>query len=146
MPIRTGQADWHGNLKEGSGKLRTGSGAYEGPYSFMSRFEEGAGTNPEELVAAAHAGCYSMALSNGLDQAGFKPTRVSTKASAHLTKGDDGFAVRKIELDVEADVPNIELAAFTEIAEKTKLACPISKLVTGAEITLKVKLLSGSTV
>jgi osmotically inducible protein OsmC len=145
MPIRTGQADWHGNLKEGNGTLRTGSGAYEGPYSFMSRFEEGAGTNPEELVAAAHAGCYSMALSNGLDQAGFTPRRVSTKASAHLTKGDDGFAVRRIELDVEAEVPNIDEARFVEIAEKTKTACPISKLLTGAEITLSVKLLSSST-
>ena len=145
MPIRTGQATWQGNLKEGDGTLRTGSGAYEGPYSFMSRFEEGKGTNPEELVAAAHAGCYAIALAHGLDQAGFTPKQVRSKASAHLEKGDDGFAVTKIQLDVEADVPGIDEAKFTEIAQATKTACPISKLVAAATITLSARLLSGTT-
>ena len=145
MPIRNGQAVWQGNLKEGNGTLKVGSGAYEGPCSFTSRFEEGSGTNPEELVAAAHAACFSMALSHGLDQAGHTPTRVITKAQAHLEKGDDGFSVTTINLDVEADVPGLDDATFQEIALKTKSGCPISKLVTGAKVTLNAKLLAGAT-
>lgn len=145
MPIRTGQAVWKGTLKEGAGTLRTQSGAYEGPYNFVSRFESGPQTNPEELVAAAHAACYSMALSAGLEKAGFKATRIATKASLHLEKGDSGFSIPQIDLDVEADVPGVDEKKFAEISEATKSGCPISKLVTGARISLKARLLSGAT-
>jgi osmotically inducible protein OsmC len=145
MPVRTSSAVWKGTLKEGSGTLKTGSGAYEGPYNFVSRFESGPQTNPEELVAAAHAGCYSMALSAGLERAGFKASRIATKASLHLDKVDSGFAITRIELDVEADVPGVDEKKFAEVAEATKSGCPISKLVTGAKITLKARLLAGAT-
>lgn len=145
MPIRSSQAVWKGTLKEGSGTLKTGSGAYEGPYNFVSRFESGAATNPEELVAAAHAGCYSMAMSGGLERAGFKAVRIATKASVHLDKTDAGFTVTQIDLDVEADVPGIDDKKFAEIAEGTKSGCPISRLLTGAKITLKARLMSSAT-
>jgi lipoyl-dependent peroxiredoxin len=145
MPVRTSQAVWKGTLKEGSGTLRTGSGAYDGPYNFVSRFESGTQTNPEELVAAAHAGCYSMAMSGGLEKAGFKAVRISTKASVHLEKLEAGFTVTRIELDVEADVPGLDEKKFAEIAENTKIGCPISRLLTGAKITVKARLLTGAT-
>lgn len=144
MPVRTGQAVWKGTLKEGAGTLRTGSGAYDGPYNFVSRFESGSETNPEELVAAAHAGCYSMALSAGLEKAGFKATRIATKASVHLEKLESGFAITTIDLDVEADVPGVDEKKFAEISEATKTGCPISKLLTGAKINLRARLLSGA--
>ena len=112
MSIRTGTGFWEGNLRDGKGNLNVGSGAYEGAYSFGSRFEEAPGTNPEELVAAAHAACYSMALSHGLDQAGHTATRVTTRAVVHLEKGDDGFSITRIELDVEAEVAGIGEAKF----------------------------------
>src|SRR5213076_664379 len=114
MPTRTSSATWQGTLKEGAGTMRLESGAYEGPFSYVSRFEQGSGTNPEELIAAAHAGCYSMALSNGLSQAGFVPRRVHTVAKVHLEKGDAGFGIPKIELVLDADVPGITEAKFKE--------------------------------
>ena len=144
MPVRTGQAVWKGTLKEGSGTLRTQSGAYEGPYNFVSRFESGPQTNPEELVAAAHAACYSMALSAGLEKAGFKATKVSTKASVHLEKLEAGFTITHIDLDVEADVPGVDDKKFAEISDATKSGCPISRLLTGAQINLRARLLSGA--
>ena len=145
MPVRTGNAVWKGTLKEGSGTLRTQSGAYEGPYNFVSRFESGPQTNPEELVAAAHAACYSMALSAGLEKAGFKATKVATKASVHLEKLEAGFTITHIDLDVEADVPGVDDKKFAEISEATKSGCPISRLLTGAKINLKARLLTGAT-
>ena len=142
MPTRTSEATWEGNLAEGNGRMTVGKGAYEGPYSFKSRFEDGVGTNPEELIAAAHAGCYSMALSNGLDKAGHTPTRVHTTAKVHLDKAQEGgFYISKIDLHVEADVPGIDDDTFQEQAETAKENCPISKLLKpGAEITLDAKL------
>jgi len=140
MPVRTGEATWEGNLKNGKGTMRLGSGAYSGAYSFSSRFEEGKGTNPEELIAAAHAGCFSMALSHGLDQAGHKPKRVSTKAKVHLEKVADGFKITTIELDTEAEIPGIDEKEFLKHAEAAKKGCPVSMLLTGAEIKLKAKL------
>jgi lipoyl-dependent peroxiredoxin len=116
MPVRNADARWEGDLPSGKGTMRFGGGAFEGQYSFSSRFEDGAGTNPEELIAAAHAGCFSMALSNGLAKAGFTPTRVDTTASVHLEKTDAGFGITKIALRTEADVPGIDEAAFTEQA------------------------------
>jgi lipoyl-dependent peroxiredoxin len=142
MPLRSAQAVWEGDLKQGHGTVRLGSGAFEGAYSFLSRFENGTGTNPEELIAAAHAGCFSMALSNGLSQAGFPPKRVATTAKVHLEKGPDGFGIPQIDLTTEASVPGINEAQFREQAEKAKQNCPISKLLAAAKITLDAKLVS----
>jgi osmotically inducible protein OsmC len=140
MATRNSEAVWEGDLKSGKGTVKLGSGAYEGAYSFASRFESGSGTNPEELIAAAHAGCFSMALSHGLSQAGFVPRRVHTTAKVHLEKTSDGFAIPRIDLHTEADVPNIDEAAFREQAEKAKRNCPVSKVLAGAEISLDAKL------
>lgn len=136
MPVRTSQATWEGNLKEGKGRMKFG-GAFDGAFSFASRFEEGPGTNPEELIAAAHAGCFSMAFSNELSKAGFIPKRVSTTAKVHL----ENATITKIELITEGDVPGIDESKFLEIGEGAKKNCPVSRLVTGATITLQAKLL-----
>ncbi|HVO50664.1 MAG TPA: OsmC family protein [Thermoanaerobaculia bacterium] len=140
MPARTASAVWTGDLKSGKGTMKLGSGAWEGAFSFQSRFEEGAGTNPEELAGAAHAGCFSMAFSNELSKAGFVPTRVATTAKVHLEKGDAGFSITRIDLTCEAAVPGIDNARFQEIAAGAKKGCPISKLFTGAQINLDAKL------
>ncbi len=120
--------------------MQLGSGAYEGPYSFKSRFEEGTGTNPEELIGAALAGCFSMALSAGLGRAGFTPTRVQTTASVHLAKGESGFRINRIDLVTEAEVPGIDDAAFQEQADAAKKGCPVSQALAGTDITLDAKL------
>lgn len=140
MTQRTANATWNGDLMGGNGEMALGSGAYRGQYSFQSRFENGTGTNPEELVAAAHAGCFSMALAHSLASAGFKPDRVETKAVVHLAKAGDGFEIPRIELDVEANVPDIDEATFRDHAEKTKVGCPVSKALAGPEITLNARL------
>ncbi|HYD68142.1 OsmC family protein [Azospirillum sp.] len=140
MAVRQSDAEWRGDLMKGSGTMRLGSGAYEGAYSFPSRFENGQGTNPEELIAAAHAGCYSMALSAGLSKAGHVPTRVHTTARAHLEKVGEGFAITRIELDCEAEVPGLDAAAFQQQAEGAKKNCPVSKALAGTEITLNARL------
>jgi osmotically inducible protein OsmC len=142
MPVRKADAEWQGTLQEGKGTMRLGGGAYEGPYSFSSRFEDGTGTNPEELIAAAHAGCYSMALSGTLGRNGHHPQRISTTANVHLNKTDEGFRIQKIDLVTEAEVPGLDDATFQELAETTKKNCPVSVLLApGAEITLEAKLL-----
>jgi len=141
MPIRTASARWQGNLTEGSGTIRTGQGGYEGNYSFKSRFEEGEGTNPEELIGAAHAGCFSMALSKGLSDAGFTPNSVETTARVHLDRTEAGMTITRIALETVADVPGIDEAQFTKLAEAAKAGCPISRLLSpGAEITLTARL------
>lgn len=141
MPIRTASARWQGNLPEGSGTIRTGKGGYQGNYSFKSRFEEGEGTNPEELIAAAHSGCFSMAFSNGLASAGFTPNSVETTAKVHLDKTDAGFTVTRIELDTVGDVPGIDEGTFQKVAEDAKQNCPISRLLSpGAQISLTARL------
>jgi osmotically inducible protein OsmC len=140
MPVRSSSAVWNGNLLQGSGTMKLGSGAYEGKYSFPSRFESGQGTNPEELIAAAHAGCYSMALSATLGKAGFNPTRVATTAKVHLEKVGDGFSITKIELVTEAQIPGIDNATFQTNAEAAKKGCPVSKALAATEITLSAKL------
>lgn len=141
MAIRTASARWLGTLTEGSGVLRTGKGGYEGNYSFKSRFEEGEGTNPEELIGAAHAGCFSMALAKGLADAGFPPTSVDTSANVHLEPVDGRPTVTRIDLVSVADVPGIDKARFGEIAEVTKQTCPISRLLApGTQITLEASL------
>jgi lipoyl-dependent peroxiredoxin len=127
MPERTAEARWDGSLQEGNGTMRMASGAYEGPYSFESRFQEGEGTNPEELIAAAHAGCFSMALSLVVGQAGHSLESVETKATVHIDKVDEGFAITRIELETEARVPGLEDSEFQELAEGAKKGCPVSK-------------------
>jgi osmotically inducible protein OsmC len=127
MPKRTAEARWDGSLQEGNGTMRMATGAYEGPYSFQSRFQEGDGTNPEELIAAAHAGCFSMALSLELGRAGHSPESVETTATVHLDKQDEGFGITRIELDTRARVPGIEDSEFQQIAEGAKKGCPVSR-------------------
>src|SRR5205823_9261906 len=127
MPTRTSSAKWQGTLKDGSGTMRLGTGAFEGPYSFVSRFENGTGTNPEELIAAAHAGCFSMAFSNILSQAGFPPKAVDTTAAVHFEKAASGFAITRIDLTTRGDVPGIDEAEFTKHAETAKATCPVSQ-------------------
>jgi osmotically inducible protein OsmC len=142
MPIRSAEAEWKGAVTDGEGKIKLGSGAFEGPYSFKARFEDGSGTNPEELIGAAHAGCFSMALSAQLGRAGFKPTRIHTVAKVHLEKKPEGFAIPKIELETEAEVPGITNEAFQEQAAAAKAGCPVSKALAGVEIHLDAKLVS----
>ncbi len=141
MPVRSADATWEGGLRGGNGAMRMASGAYEGRYSFGSRFEEGAGTNPEELIAAAHAGCYSMALSGALERAGFTPERVSTTARVHINRAESGFRIERIDLETEAVVPGIDEATFHAEAEKAKKGCPVSQALGAVEeITLNARL------
>ncbi|MDQ5834608.1 MAG: OsmC family protein [Actinomycetota bacterium] len=141
MPTRTADARWDGSLESGKGTMRMASGAYEGPYSFQSRFEEGDGTNPEELIAAAHAGCYSMALSGELGKAGHEVESVETNATVHIDTVEDGFEISRIELDTRASVPGIDEPEFQQIAEGAKKGCPVSKALGGvASIELKAEL------
>ena len=140
MPARSATAEWRGDLAGGSGTVSTESGAIDMAYSFPSRFENGEGTNPEELLGAAHAGCYSMALSAGLGRAGFIPTSVRTEARVHLEKVEGGFGVTLIELECSAEVPGIGEDAFQEQAQAAKGGCPISKALASVEIRLAARL------
>jgi len=141
MAIRKANAEWKGGLKEGEGQLSLGSGAYEGAYSFQSRFEEGDGTNPEELIGAAHAGCYSMALSAALEGAGFKPESVRTEAHVSLVKEGEGFAINKIKLVAHANIPGISQEDFDKHAQEAKANCPVSKALSATDIALEASLL-----
>ena len=144
MPVRTAEAEWKGNLLQGQGHLKLGTGAFEGPFSFKSRMEEGTGTNPEELIGAAHAGCFSMAFSATLEKAGFTPKRVHTKAGVRFDKVEGGFAITGVELTTEAEVPGIDQAKFEELAEAAKKGCPVSTALAGTNITLKATLVSAA--
>jgi osmotically inducible protein OsmC len=126
MPTRSANARWEGSLTEGKGTMRMASGAYEGPYSFQSRFEEGEGTNPEELIAAAHAGCFSMALAAELGKAGHTPDSVDTEATVHLDEVDDGFAIKRIDLQTRVSAPGVDDSTFQQAAEAAKKGCPVS--------------------
>jgi osmotically inducible protein OsmC len=142
MATRSSNALWEGDLKSGKGTMTVGKGVYTGPFTFASRFEEGPGTNPEELLAAAHAGCFSMAFSNELAKAGHTPKRVETRATVHLDPDPaGGVHIGKVELVCQAQVPGIDNAKFQEIAEGARQGCPVSKLFKGAEIVLSAKLL-----
>ena len=141
MPKRRAQARWEGSLQEGRGTMSMATGSYEGPYSFQSRFEEGDGTNPEELIAAAHAGCFSMALSGELGRAGHEPESVETTATVQIDKADAGFKITRIQLDTEARVPGIDEAAFQAAAEAAKQGCPVSQALAAVdEIDLTARL------
>lgn len=140
MPTRNARARWESSLRDGKGSLRTQTGTVDLPYSFESRFEDGSGTNPEELIAAAHAACYSMALSNELSKAGHVPDSVETTAHVHLEKDDDGFTIPTIDLVSTAAVLDMEDSEFQEIAQATAKACPVSKALAGVEINLRAVL------
>lgn len=140
MATRTSTASWEGDLMKGNGSMRLGSGAFEGPFSFPSRFEDGSGTNPEELIGAAHAGCFSMAFSLILGNAGYTPTRIDTSAKVHLDKVGEGFQITRIELDTKAQVPNLEDAEFQKLANDAKEGCPVSQALAGPEISLTAQL------
>jgi osmotically inducible protein OsmC len=143
MPVRKASAVWEGSLREGKGSMKVGSGAFEGAYSFGTRFEETPGTNPEELIGAAHAGCFSMAFSGGLGRAGFTPDYVRTTANVRLEKVGEGFKITRIELNMEAKVPGIDPARFNEIAQAAKTGCPVSQaLAAVGEIVLNATLVS----
>ena len=140
--MATGSAVWEGTLKEGKGTMRLGSGAFEGAYSFKSRFENGRGTNPEELIGAAEAGCFSMALSLNLEKAGYPPKCVRTAAKVTLKASDGGFKITTIELQTKADVPGIDATKFQEQAVLTKKTCPVSVALAGTEIKLNAELVT----
>ena len=140
MPIRTSTADWSGTLKEGHGHMRFGGGAYDGAFTFNSRFADGGGTNPEELIAAAHAGCFSMAFSGDLTGAGFPPKFIRTNAELHLETVDGKPTITQIDLICGAEVPGIDAAKFAEIAEGTRTGCPVSRALKAVKITLDATL------
>lgn len=141
MNVRNADAYWQGNLRAGKGTLRLGSGAYEGGYTWSSRFENGAGTNPEELLAAAHAGCYSMALSSNLGKAGFTPDEIHTRVQVKLEQVDGKNRITHIQLETEAKVPGIEDAQFQQIAESVKQGCPVSVALSAVPMELVAKLI-----
>ena len=137
MAVRTSSAEWKGTLKEGGGTMRLGSGAFEGPYTYASRFETGPGTNPEELIGAAHAGCFSMFLAALLTGAGFTPKRIATTAKVHL---DEGPRITLIELNTQAEVPGLTDAELQKHADTAKKNCPVSMALAGPEIRLQAQL------
>jgi lipoyl-dependent peroxiredoxin len=141
MPTRTAHAIWQGDLFNGKGTMALGSKAFEGSYGFKSRFEDGPGTNPEELIGAAHAGCFSMAFSMLLSQAGHVPERIETNARVHIEKVGEGFKITRIELKTEAKVPGIDRKVFLEKAEAAKKGCPVSQALAGVDIRLEANLL-----
>lgn len=142
MPKRKAEASWNGDLEKGTGNMAFGSGAFKGAYSFKSRFKEGTGTNPEELIGAAHAGCYSMALAGELAEAGYDPETVTTNANVTLEMVDGDPAISTIELDVEANISKIEEDTFQKLAEGAKKNCPVSKALAGVNIELNAGLVS----
>jgi osmotically inducible protein OsmC len=141
MAVRKSEAVWQGTLKEGKGTMKLGSGAYEGAYSFASRFEEATGTNPEELIGAAHAGCYSMAFSGDLTKAGFNPEMIHTVATVSLGKIDGKSRITGIHLVTEVKVKEIKEEAFQRMAEEAKLGCPVSVALSNVPMTLDAKLI-----
>ena len=143
MPVREAEAKWEGALSDGKGRMAFGSGAFEGHYSFGSRFEEGEGTNPEELIGAAHAGCFSMQLSGLLEKAGHTADEISSTARVHLDRQDEGFAITTIDLQTRASVPGVSGEEFQRVAEEAKKICPVSRALAGVEINLDAELSSG---
>ncbi len=140
MPVRTAEAVWQGSSREGKGRVRAEGGGLEGPYSYVSRFEQGAGTNPEELLAAAHAACYAMALSSRLTKAGTPPQRIQARSHVTIDKVEGDWSVTGIRLDVEADVPGSSPSDFQRMAEDAKVNCPISRALRAVPIALEAKL------
>lgn len=142
MPVRKANAIWKGKIGDGEGTMSFGSGAFEGAFSVPSRFEDGKGTNPEELIAAAHAGCFSMSLSAGLTRAGYTPESINTTAQVHIEKLEEGWRITLIELYTEAKAPDVEESEFLELAKSAKENCPVSQALSSTKITLEAKLLT----
>ncbi len=140
MPVRTSQATWNGNLRDGNGMIKFGSGAYRGAYSYDTRFESGVGTNPEELLGAAHAGCFSMALANALTKDGSKVNSVDTTATVHLDKTDAGNSITHIDLVTTGNIEGIDAEKFTAAAENTKNTCIVSRALAAVPMTVKATL------
>ncbi|MEV7044448.1 OsmC family protein [Amycolatopsis sp. NPDC051061] len=140
MATRMSTARWQGSIVEGSGSMALGSGAYEGSFSFLSRFEDGKGTNPEELIAAAHAGCFSMAFTHILEGAGYSPRSVETSAAVRLSSVEGGFEISRIDLKTQADIPGIDGNDFAKLADAAKAGCVVSKALAAVEITLEATL------
>jgi lipoyl-dependent peroxiredoxin len=139
--IRTAEAAWEGAFREGKGKMKLGSGAFEGDFSYHTRMEEGPGTNPEELLGAAHAGCFSMSLARRLSAAGYSPERIQTEARVRFGRAGEGYAISRIDLRTEAEVPGVDQELFLEKAEAAKRDCAVSKALAGVEeIALEAKL------
>jgi lipoyl-dependent peroxiredoxin len=141
MPIRRSSAIWEGSFREGKGQMRVGNGIFEGPYSAASRFENGPGTNPEELIGAAHAGCFSMALALVLSMQKTPPKRIETTADVKIEPDGGGFSITSIALQTAADVPGVSEADFQKAAETAKVGCPVSKALKAVSITLEAHLL-----
>ncbi|HWB20379.1 MAG TPA: OsmC family protein [Phycisphaerales bacterium] len=139
MPARTASAEWTGNLTEGKGHIKVQSGTLDAPYDFRARTGDGKGTNPEELIGAAHAGCFTMQLSALLGAAGHTAKRLQTTAKVYLEKDGPGFAIPKIELELEGSVPGLDAAGFEKHAQTAKASCPVSKALAGTKISLNVK-------
>jgi osmotically inducible protein OsmC len=140
MPVRTGSAEWRGGLKGGAGDLTVGNQVWTSQYNFSSRFEEGSGTNPEELIGAAHAACFSMAFSAMIEGSGYTPEYVRTTARVHVVPDGGGFTIKTIELEAEGKVPGMDDDKFQAVALEAKAGCPVSRLLTGAEIQLSARL------
>lgn len=140
MPSRSARAHWEGSIKDGGGSVAVDSGVLDAPYSFGSRFESGQGTNPEELLGAAHAGCFTMALSLALTEAGHAPTRLDTTARVTIERTDQGFRITHIDLESEGEVPGIDASEFERLADGAKTNCPVSRALAGTEIGLQAKL------
>lgn len=138
MSVRKASAEWKGSLKDGHGQLELGSGAWSGPYSFRTRFEDEPGANPEELIGAAHAGCFSMALAAALGKAGYAPKSIATTAEVRLVKDEgSGFSIDHVQLNLQADIPEIDNAEFQRLANEAKQSCPVSKALAGTTIALE---------
>ncbi len=142
MAVRSGEAVWEGTLREGGGSVKVGRGLLEAPFSWDSRFEQGAGTNPEELIAAAHAGCYSMSVSSRLGQARYVAKRIHTVARVTIEMVEGHHAITGVALEMEAEVPGISETAFASIAEAARTGCPVSRALAAVAITLKARLLA----
>jgi lipoyl-dependent peroxiredoxin len=140
MPVRNAEAIWDGDLSHGQGQMKLGSGAFEGRFSFGTRMGEEPGTNPEELLGAAEAGCYSMALAASLIKAGYTPQRIHTTAAVHLDKAGEGFKITKIRLHTEATVPDLDTVTFDHQAHMVKQTCPVSQALAGTPIELEARL------
>ncbi len=140
MNIRKSEAIWEGSLKDGKGTMTVGSGAYQGAYTWASRFENASGTNPEELIAAAHAGCFSMALSGDLGKAGYKPNRVSTRAMVTMDIVEGKARITRIQLETEASIPGISNDEFQKISQGSKEGCPVSVALANVPISLTARL------
>jgi osmotically inducible protein OsmC len=140
MPVRKAEAVWTGSLREGRGEVALESGAFRGPYTFKSRFEDGKETNPEELIGAAHAGCFTMALTAALARQQIAPERIHTTAAVHIEQSGGGFAIPRIELRTRARIPGMDAAKFAALANDAKQNCPVSKALAGVQISLDAAL------